>query len=189
MARAGTTTEGSDVKSKTRKPKLRTTEAVPPAVPLAEEVPVEAEAAGGVAVSARQRRTRPMSDAHKEALALGRDEGRAVRAYLEAIEAVQPRRGRPRSAESIRRKLDLVERQLQGPLPPLTRLTLTQQRMDLEREITFVSDKRDIVELEEAFIKAVEGYSRRKGISWEAWRASNVSADVLRRAGITRTSA
>ena len=29
----------------------------------------------------------PMSDQHKEALAIGRDQGRAVRRYLEALEA------------------------------------------------------------------------------------------------------
>ena len=35
-----------------------------------------------------------MSDAHKEALAEGREQGRAVRRYLEALEANKPRRGR-----------------------------------------------------------------------------------------------
>ena len=37
-----------------------------------------------------------MSAQHKEALAVGRDEGRAVRRYLEALEAHKPRRGRKR---------------------------------------------------------------------------------------------
>lgn len=128
-----------------------------------------------------------MSDAHKEALALGRDEGRAVRLYLEAMEAVQPRRGRPRTAEGSQRKLGLIERQLEGRLDPLTRLTLTQRKMDIIREIDLLSDERDIAELEEAFIKAAAGYSKRKGITWAAWRMAGVSADVLRRAGITRT--
>lgn len=35
-----------------------------------------------------------MSAEHKRALAVGRDEGRAVRQYLEALEAHKPKRGR-----------------------------------------------------------------------------------------------
>ena len=53
-----------------------------------------------------------MSDSHKAALALGRDEGRSVRRYLEALEAHKPRRGRKRTPESIKKRLAAIEAQL-----------------------------------------------------------------------------
>ena len=43
-----------------------------------------------------------MSDEHKAALAEGRAQGRAVRAYLEALEANKPRRGRKRTVATAR---------------------------------------------------------------------------------------
>ena len=54
----------------------------------------------------------PMSDEHKTALAEGRDQGRAVRRYLEALEANKPRRGRRRSPESIAKRLAAIETDL-----------------------------------------------------------------------------
>ena len=51
---------------------------------------------------AKTKRTRsPMSDSHKAALAEGREQGRAVRRYLEALEAHKLKRGRKRTQESI----------------------------------------------------------------------------------------
>ncbi len=44
-----------------------------------------------------------MSAEHKAALAKGREEGRAVRRYLEALEEQRPRRGRKRTPESIKK--------------------------------------------------------------------------------------
>lgn len=40
---------------------------------------------------------RAMSDEHKAALAEGRDQGRAVRRYLDALEQHRPKRGRKRT--------------------------------------------------------------------------------------------
>src|SRR5689334_9539098 len=45
---------------------------------------------------APKKKTRAMSDEHKAALAEGRAQGRAVRLYLEALEANKPKRGRKR---------------------------------------------------------------------------------------------
>lgn len=128
-----------------------------------------------------------MSDAHKEALALGRDEGRAIKDYLVAI-SMTPRRGRPVSVEGSQRKLALVQGQLQGRLNPLERLHLTQRKLDILDEIENVDVTIDIADLEERFIKAAPGYGRRKGLTWAAWRAAGVPASVLTRAGITRTN-
>ena len=45
----------------------------------------------------------PMTDEHKAALATGRNEGNAVRNYLEALRSNKPKRGRRRTRESIAR--------------------------------------------------------------------------------------
>ncbi len=50
-----------------------------------------------------------MSDAHKAALAEGRAQGRAVRNYLEALEAHKPKRGRKRTPDSMKRRLAKID--------------------------------------------------------------------------------
>lgn len=50
-----------------------------------------------------------MSDSHKRALAIGREQGRAVRRYLEALEAHKPKRGRKRTPESMQKRLDRID--------------------------------------------------------------------------------
>lgn len=135
----------------------------------------------------RRRRRGVMSDSHKDALALGREEGRAVRQYLQALEHTKPRRGRPVTHEGLKARLAYIDRQLEARPDPLRRLELVQQRMDTEREIENLTDVFDIGEIETAFIKAAPGYSWRKGISYEAWRMTGVDARVLKAAGIPRT--
>ena len=75
----------------------------------------------------------PMSQAHKDALAVGREEGRAVRRYLEALEAHQPKRGRKRSQETIQKQLMQIDEKLETA-DALTRVHLVQERMDLRSE-------------------------------------------------------
>ena len=129
---------------------------------------------------------RSMSDDHKAALAQGREEGRVVRRYLEALERHRPKRGRKRTAETVERRLVTIEAEL-GSADPLTRLQLTQERMDLESELAGMSDQHeDLTELEAAFIEVAAAYGARKGISYTAWRAAGVAPAVLRSAGISR---
>ena len=70
---------------------------------------------------AKKRARSPMSARHKEALALGREQGRAVRRYLEALDAHRPKRGRKRTPESIEKRLRDIEVKLDAA-NPLTRL-------------------------------------------------------------------
>jgi len=128
---------------------------------------------------------RPMSAEHKEALARGREEGRAVRLYLEAIEEQRPRPGRRRTPESISRRLETVNGKLAGA-DALTRLHLLQERSDLEAELARADAGEDIAELEARFLKVARSYGERKAIGYSAWRAAGVDADVLARAGIGR---
>lgn len=129
-----------------------------------------------------------MSDRHKAALAEGREQGRAVRRYLEALEQNRPKRGRKRTRESVERRLAAVEERL-ADAEPLGRLHLIQERIDLQEELSGMSgDGVDLGALEDAFVKAAPGYGARRGITYSAWRAAGVSPAVLRRAGIGRSS-
>jgi hypothetical protein len=129
-----------------------------------------------------------MSDRHKAALAEGREQGRAVRRYLEALEQNRPKRGRKRTRESVERRLAAVEEQL-AAAEPLGRLHLIQERIDLQEELSgMTGDGVDLGALEDAFVKAAPGYGARRGITYSAWRAAGVPPAVLRRAGIGRSS-
>jgi hypothetical protein len=127
-----------------------------------------------------------MSVEHKQALAVGREESRSVRRYLEAIEAHKPKRGRKRTREGIASRL----RQIEEKLPtsdPLSRVHLVQERINLESELAHKEEAVDLGALEKDFVSAAKGYGLRKGITYAAWRTAGVDANVLRKAGIPRT--
>lgn len=129
----------------------------------------------------------PMSQEHKQALAEGRAQGRAVRDYLDALEANKPKRGRKRTPETIRARMEKIEEEL--PLAKaVKRLELVQERMNLIAELETKEEATDISSLEDAFVANASDYGRRKGISYAAWREIGVDASVLKRAGITRAS-
>lgn len=132
------------------------------------------------------RKRTPMSNEHKAALAEGRDQGRAVRRYLEALEANKPKRGRKRSPESMKKRLDAVENEL-ASADPLKRLHLVQERLDLQAALEATQSSVDLEALEKEFVSAAATYSERKGISYSAWRELGVPSSVLERAGITRS--
>src|SRR5947209_20418106 len=83
--------------------------------------------------AASTKRQRTMSEEHKAALAEGREHGRVVRRYLEALESHRPRRGRKRTPESIAKRLAAIDERLANA-DPLSRLHLLQERTDLEQE-------------------------------------------------------
>jgi hypothetical protein len=130
---------------------------------------------------------RPMSDEHKAALAEGRNQGRSVRRYLEALEAHKPKRGRKRTPESIQKRLDRIDAEL-AKADALKRLQLIQERLDLKSELDAAGTKVDLGGLEREFVDAAKAYSERKGISYAAWRELGVEAAVLKKAGISRAS-
>jgi hypothetical protein len=126
-----------------------------------------------------------MTAAHKEALAQGRTESRVVRAYLEAMEAHKPKRGRKRTPESIERRLLAIDNELEGA-DALTRVRLTQERMNLQEEVAMLEAGNDLGELEAQFVEVAASYSERQGISYAAWREIGVAPAVLRSAGVSR---
>ena len=149
--------------------------------------PAAAKAVVPVAAPPKLARSGPrqLSGNHKAALAVGRTESRAVRNYLEAIEASKGRRGRKRTPEAISERLTAIGKDL-ASASPVDRLRLIQERMDLESARGDAADGTDLGALEAAFVTAAKGYSVRKGVSYAAWRALDVPSAVLRRAGISR---
>lgn len=136
---------------------------------------------------ATNRSRSPMSEEHKAALAEGRNQGRAVRRYLEALEAHRPKRGRKRTPESIQRRIARIDGELETA-DALKRLQLIQERLNLNAELEAASTKVDLTDLEQEFVDAAGAYSARKGISYAAWRELGVEAAVLKRAKIRRSS-
>jgi hypothetical protein len=134
----------------------------------------------------KKARKRSMSPQHKAALAAGRNEGRAVRNYLDALEAHKPKRGRKRTPDSIKKRLAAINQEL--PEAGARRVLLIQERIDLETELTALDAKSDLGGLETAFVKVAKSYSKRQGISYAAWREAGVEPSVLKRAGLTRAS-
>jgi len=126
-----------------------------------------------------------MSDSHKAALAEGRDQGRAVRRYLEALEAHKPKRGRKRTPESVQKRLGVIDEKL-AEADALTRLHLVQERMNLENELATSDSTVDLDALEDEFLVAAAPYGTRKGVTYAAWRQLGVDPAVLRKAGIKR---
>jgi hypothetical protein len=129
---------------------------------------------------------RTMSAEHKAALAMGREEGLAVRRYLEAIESARPRRGRRRTPAAVQKKLGAIDAEL-AAAEPLARLHLLQERKDLQAALEKTSGMQDLTKLEKDFVKVAKAYGERKGLDYVTWRGAGVSAAVLQRAGIVRS--
>jgi hypothetical protein len=130
--------------------------------------------------------TRRMSDEHKEALARGRAQGRAVRAYLAALgQASRP--GRRVGREDLERRLAETRERIGSESDPAKRLDLIQKRLDLEEHLADRDDDVDLGQLERDFVGAAKDYAERKGISYSAFREAGVPASVLKEAGIART--
>lgn len=127
-----------------------------------------------------------MTAEHKEALALGRTEGKAVRNYLDALRVHRPKRGRKRTPESVQKRLADIDGML-ADAEPLQELLLIQERANLLDELAGMTAAEDMTDAEDAFVKVAANYSLRQGITYSSWREVGVSAAVLRRAGVTRS--
>jgi hypothetical protein len=136
---------------------------------------------------ATKRKKTTMSDSHKAALAEGRAQGRAVRNYLEAIEAHKPKRGRKRTPDSMKKRLTKIDAEY-AEGDQLKRLQLAQERLDLQRELHAATHAVDLSALQKEFVSAAKSYGERKGITYAAWREVGVPDAVLKSAGISRSS-
>ena len=126
-----------------------------------------------------------MTPEHKAAMERGRAEGRVVREYLEALRSSKPKRGRKRTADSIKKRLDAIEQELTDA-SAIDELQLVQERRDLTDELAAMDSGVDLAELEANFVRVAKAYGDRKGISYGSWREVGVSAATLKTAGIGR---
>lgn len=129
---------------------------------------------------------RKMSDEHKEALARGRAQGRAVRDYLAALEQ-ERKPGRRIDKDTAEQRIAEVQDRINDEPDPAKRVELIQRRLDLEERLVELADEPDMEGLERDFVAAAADYSTRKGISYAAWRELGVPAATLKAAGVKRT--
>ena len=138
-------------------------------------------------MATRKKKKRTVSDDQKSAMAEGRAQSRAISPYLEALETDRPKRGRKRTAESIDRRLQAIDHELESA-NQIKRLSLIQERLDLLAERKNLDRKVDLSAHEAAFVANAKSYGERRGISYQAWRQLGVPASVLSKAGINRSA-
>lgn len=126
-----------------------------------------------------------MSQEHKDALAQGRKEARAIKAYLKSLDSRRP--GRPVTKESLEARLSSVTDKIEASDDPLKSVELIQNRLDIEEALARLGDAGNQEALAAGFIDNAVSYSARKGISYTAWREAGVPAAILKKAGIAET--
>lgn len=126
-----------------------------------------------------------LTDEHKRAMARGRREARAVKNYLDVLEADR-KRGPKADQDRIRARIAETTQAIEAEGDPATRLELIQRRMDDQAQLDELADQHSIEDLEPDFVDVVARDSDRKGISYAAWRELGVPAAVLRKGGLSR---
>ncbi|HLE38673.1 MAG TPA: hypothetical protein VJA44_03345 [Acidimicrobiia bacterium] len=125
-----------------------------------------------------------MSAEHKAALAAGRRESRAIKLYLDALASRRP--GRPITPETLTKRIKDLEKRIAAEVNPLKAVDLRQARLDAENTLETAKGSADSASLETDFTRFAKAYSKRKGISYTAWREAGVPAALLKKAGINR---
>ena len=121
-----------------------------------------------------------MTEGHKAALAQGRRESAAVKAYLASLQTTKKRGRRPTPE-----RVDELQAQAAAESDPLKRLELVQKRLDVEEQLA--APTVDVEALEDGFVQYAASYGARKGITYAAWREVGVPPSVLKTAGISRS--
>lgn len=85
----------------------------------------------------------------------------------------------------IQQRLSVIEHQMETA-PPLPRVHLAQERIELQAELSALAGAPDLETLEDEFVTVAATYSERQGLTYAAWREAGVPPAVLRRAGIIR---
>lgn len=118
----------------------------------------------------------------------GAEAAKVVRKYLSALDSSKPGRAVKRTADSVASRILKID-ELVVSADPLTRLHLTQERIDLHAEHVRLTSAPEtkLDELEGDFVRVARAYGERHGITYAAWRQIGVDVDVLDRAGIHRS--
>ncbi len=125
-----------------------------------------------------------MSAEHKVALAAGRREARAIKLYLDSLGA--RKRGRPVTAATLTKRIKELEKRIASEANSLKAVDLRQARLEAEQALAGAAESVDRSQLEADFVRHAREYSKRKGISYAAWREAGVPAPMLKKAGIGR---
>jgi hypothetical protein len=135
--------------------------------------------------SGAKRGPRKMTAAHKKAIANGRAENAAVEQYLDLLHRPKPRGRRP-DVNALKRRRQQV-RSAAGQAAGLERVLLAQEDIDLTARIeSYSAGGGSIADAERGFTKVAASFSRRRGISYAAWRAAGVAPATLAKAGIKK---
>lgn len=126
-----------------------------------------------------------MSAEHKAALVQGRKEAKAIKHYLDALASRRP--GRPVTKDSLEKRLAGIQDRLASETDTLKRVDLHQAKIEVEDALASAQESQDLTSLESAFADVASAYSRRKGISYGAWRSAGVPAAILKKAGVAQT--
>lgn len=130
-----------------------------------------------------------MSDSHKDALAAGRQQGAAVRAYLNALDQQNQdssRRGPRFNPEKAAERLTAIEAE-EASADPLARLLLIQERLDITARLESDDGSDPVADTVDGFVANAAAWAARKGITYKAFREFGVPADVLKAAGVPRS--
>jgi len=143
----------------------------------------------GNTLSTSTQTKREVTQEHLDALRKGRDESRAVKAYLAHLKNHKPKRGRKPAMQdigSINARLEKIKEELAAESDALKRLHLLSEETKLENAANTLlkSDAPDGDQLEKDFIAVAKSFSDRRGIDRATWRKVGVSSEVLRKAGI-----
>lgn len=134
----------------------------------------------------KTRKSKPMTDEHKAALAEGREQGRIVDNYLVALETNRPKRGRKVTPESRQKKLDEIERDLLTA-SGVERLKLLQLQKNLQAQQAEKKPENDLPALEKEFIRVAAAYAAKQGIVRSTFVDMGVPVPVLKAAGLKGT--
>jgi hypothetical protein len=133
--------------------------------------------------TAQRRGVKKLTPQHKAAMAKGRTEARHVAAYVDALEANKPRRGRQRTEATIQKQLTQVRLDLRTATG-MQKLELVARRIELEGELDAKQARSDLSGLRKNFVKHAASYAKRKNIPKQAFREAGVPAADIRDAGI-----
>ncbi len=130
---------------------------------------------------------RTMSSSHKKALSEGRALSSTVDRYLAAVNTPK-RRGRKVSKATLVQRLANAQQRLKSA-KGVDKVLAAQEVRDLQTKIARLNAANafDVKSLEDAFVKIAKRFGDNRGIGYGAWRDAGVPAEVLRRAGVTRT--
>lgn len=109
-----------------------------------------------------------------------------VNRYLEAV-TTPKRRGRPVSEAILQQRLVAARTRFKTSVG-VDKLLAAQEKRDIRARLTRVETAEvDVKSLEAAFVKIAKKFSKNRGVSYGAWRAAGVAADVLKKSGIRPT--